>query len=96
MKRSPLWLVAFVIIKHNSLSCMGKHKGIWSQEKFFGKQGLGELAQQVRALAALPGDPSSIPSTHMATPKCLSYNYRASDTFICKHTYSQNTNAGGW
>lgn len=30
------------------------------------KTGTGETAQQVRALAALPGDQDSIPSTHVA------------------------------
>jgi hypothetical protein len=31
----------------------------------------GEMAQQLRRLAALPGDPGSIPSTHMAAHNCL-------------------------
>ena len=31
----------------------------------------GEMTQWLRALAALPEDPSSIPSTHMAARACL-------------------------
>ena len=31
----------------------------------------GEMAQWIRALAALPEDPGSIPSTHMAAHNCL-------------------------
>jgi hypothetical protein len=35
------------------------------------KYSFGELAQGLRALAALPEDPGSIPSTHMAVKKYL-------------------------
>jgi hypothetical protein len=31
----------------------------------------GEMAQWLRALAALPEDPGSIPSTHMTAHTCL-------------------------
>ena len=34
-------------------------------------KGLGEMAQQLRALAALPEDLGSIPSTHTAAHNCL-------------------------
>ena len=33
--------------------------------------GAGEVAQQLRALASLPEDPGSVPSTHMAAHNCL-------------------------
>jgi hypothetical protein len=33
--------------------------------------GAGEMAQQLKALAALPEDLGSIPSTHMTTYNCL-------------------------
>ena len=33
--------------------------------------GAGEMAQRLRALAVLPKDPGSIPSTHMAAHSCL-------------------------
>ena len=34
-------------------------------------RGAGEVAQRARALAALPEDQGSIPSTHMAVHNCL-------------------------
>jgi len=34
-------------------------------------KGAGENPQQLRALAALPEDPGSIPRTHMAADSCL-------------------------
>ena len=42
---------------------------IW-RNKFLDRK-TGEMAQQLRALAALPEDLSSIPSLHMAAHKCL-------------------------
>jgi hypothetical protein len=33
--------------------------------------GAGEMAQQLRALAALPEDPGLIPSNQMVTQNCL-------------------------
>ena len=35
--------------------------------------GAGEMAQWLRALDALPEDPGSIPSTHMAVHNCLQF-----------------------
>lgn len=37
----------------------------------FLNQRAGEMAQQLRALAVLPEDSGSIPSTHMAAHACL-------------------------
>jgi hypothetical protein len=31
----------------------------------------GEIAQKLRALTALPEDPGSVPSTHIAAHNCL-------------------------
>ena len=45
----------------------------------------------VRALAALPKDPSSIPSTQMAA-HCCNSSYREL-TFSHRHTCQQNTGA---
>jgi hypothetical protein len=38
--------------------------------------GDGEMAQLVRALAALPEDPGSISSTHIAAPNCLELQFQ--------------------
>ena len=38
--------------------------------------GTGEMAQQLRALAMLAEDPSSIPRTHMATHNCLWFQFQ--------------------
>ena len=37
--------------------------------------GAEEMAQQLRALTALPEDPGSIPSTHMAAHNCLKMQF---------------------
>ena len=42
-----------------------------SQDHTKAKDLSGEIAQRLRILAALPEDPSSIPSTHMAAHNCL-------------------------
>lgn len=34
------------------------------------------MAQQLRALAALPEDPGSVPSTHMAAHNCLKLQFQ--------------------
>ncbi|KAL6077744.1 hypothetical protein STEG23_007898, partial [Scotinomys teguina] len=49
--------------------------------------GVGEMALQLRALAALPEDPGSIPSTHMAAHNC-NFSSRASDTLT--QTYMES------
>ncbi|CAO2608825.1 hypothetical protein LEMLEM_LOCUS13963 [Lemmus lemmus] len=38
--------------------------------------GLEEMAQRLRALTALPEDPGSIPSTHMAAHNCLKIQFQ--------------------
>lgn len=45
------------------------------------------MAQRFRALAALPEDPSSMPSTHMPAHNCLYLLSRESDTLT--QTYMQ-------
>ena len=40
----------------------------WQRERM---RGAGEMAQQLGALAVLPEDLGSIPSTHMAAHNCL-------------------------
>jgi hypothetical protein len=52
--------------------------------------GAGEMAQQLRSLNALPEDPSSILSTHVAAHNCLQLQYL---TPSHRYTYRQNTNA---
>ena len=48
-------------------------KSILSYFKYLKKADMNrETAQQLRALAALWGDPGSSPSTHMVAPNCLS------------------------
>jgi hypothetical protein len=39
------------------------------------RKGPGEIAQQLRLLATLPEDPSSIPSNHMAAHNCLKVEF---------------------
>ena len=39
-------------------------------------RGAGEMAQRLRALTALPEDPGSIPSTHMAAHNCLKIQFQ--------------------
>jgi hypothetical protein len=40
------------------------------------KTGAGEMAQRLKALAALPEDPGSIPSTHMVAHNCLQLQFQ--------------------
>jgi hypothetical protein len=44
--------------------------------------GSREMAQQLRALAALPGDPGSIPSTIMAANSHGTSSYREENTLF--------------
>jgi hypothetical protein len=50
------------------------------------------MAQQLRALAALPEDPGSIPNIHMATHTCLWLKFQAIGP-LHRHIRRQNTDA---
>ena len=52
----------------------------------------GEMVQQLRTLAALPGDPGSIPSTHMHGSLHLSVTPISRDLTPAQTYMQQNTN----
>ena len=50
-------------------------------------KGAGEMAQQLRELAILLEDSSSIPSTHMAARNCLTRSDTLTQTYIHTNAY---------
>ena len=65
------------------------------EERYLVKNGPGEMAQWLRALAVLPKDLGSITSTHMAAHNCQRLSYIC---FMCKgvlpaHTYVHHMHA---
>jgi hypothetical protein len=56
-------------VNHKQNTYIWTNSSLWKCQ--IPKQGAGEMAQWLRAPAALPEDPGSIPSTHKAAYNCL-------------------------